>query len=278
MSERVSERTTGWTADDIEEVVCCLCRQPGEPVYSLDPFRVVRCPGCSLVFLSPRLHAEGRQRFYDDVGYFERGVYGGGRSFSPAMLWQRLWASGRLNLITAELARWGGPAPQHARLLEVGAAYGLFLDAARDRGFDVTGVELSEPAAKSARRELGLDVRHGELEAINVEGGYDVICAWDTLEHVPDPVAFVRRVADLLGDGGVVAFSTPYFSSLPARLFKRRWWNLKPAEHIWHFTPETHRLVFAEAGLTISRFIRNPLALPNLTRTDSLVGLARRAR
>lgn len=272
----MSDRTITWTADDTEEVACCVCRQPGRPIYRLEPFGVVRCPGCSMVFLSPRLHAEGRQRFYDDVGYFEGGVYGGQSPWSPAMIWQRVWASGRLNLIETALNRRGSPAPGQARLLEIGAAYGLFLGAARRRGFTVTGVELSNPAAENARRELDLDVRQGEIEAVDLDGGYDVICAWDTIEHVPDPVSFVRRVAQLLGDNGVVVFSTPYFSSVPARLFKTRWWNLKPAEHIWHFTPETHRLVFAEAGLEISRFVRSPLARPNLTRTDSLVGVAHR--
>lgn len=279
----MSDGTVAWTADDTEDAVCCVCRQPGRPIYRLEPFGVVRCPGCSMVFLSPRLHAEGRQRFYDDVsyfegaGYFDAGVYGGQSPWSPAMVWQRVWASGRLNLIEAALAGRGGPAPGRARLLEVGAAYGMFLDAARRRGFTCTGVELSRPAADNARKELGLDVRQGEIEAIDLDGPFDVVCAWDTIEHVPDPVSFVRCIAELLAPDGIIAFSTPYFSSLPARLFKKRWWNLKPAEHIWHFTPETHRLLFAEAGLEIGRIIRSPLARPNLTRTDSLVGLAHRA-
>lgn len=265
------------TAADTEEVTCCVCHRAGQAVYRMDPFVVVRCPGCSMVFLSPRLHARGRQRFYDDVGYFEGGVYGGKNPWSPAMVWQRIWASGRLNLIAEDVRARSGKEPGQCHLLEVGAAYGQFLDAARRRGYEVTGVELSRPAAGNARSELGLDVRQGELESVDLPGGYDVICAWDTIEHVADPVSFVRRVADLLSGDGVVAFSTPYFSSVPARLFKTRWWNLKPAEHIWHFTPETHRLVFAEAGLRVSRLVRNPLVRANASRTDSLVGLAHRS-
>jgi len=91
-----------------------------------------------------------------------------------------------------------------------------------------------------------------------------------------DPVAFLRAARTLLEDDGVLVFSTPYISSLPARLLRTRWWTLKPTEHIWHFTPRSHQLVFARAGLVVTRILRNPLSVANFGRLDSLVGVARR--
>ena len=258
--------TPEWTAADVEAVTCCLCDQPGRLLYDLAPFALVRCPRCRLAFVSPRLRQEALQRVYDDVGYFEGGVYGA--DHSTAMRLQRTWTDGRLDLLPPPSA---GP-----RLLEVGCGYGLFLAAARDRGYDVAGVELSQPAARHAREAFGLAVEQGQLAEAKLSGRFDVITAWDTLEHVPDPVAFLRTARGLLADDGVLAFSTPYFSSLPARLLRTRWWTLKPAEHIWHYTPEHHRLVLARAGLVVTRIVRNPLARANLGRLDSLVGLARR--
>lgn len=257
--------TRVWTAADVEPVTCCVCDEPGEPLYDVPPFGVVRCPRCRLAFVSPRLRSGSLQEVYDDVGYFEGGVYG--EPDSAAMRLQRIWTRGRLDLI--------GAPPPGGRLLEVGCGYGHFLAAAADRGWAVTGVELSRPAAAYARDRLGLDVAQGQLADADLDGGYDVVAAWDTLEHVPDPVAFLRVVGGLLAPDGLVAFSTPYFSSLPARLLRARWWTLKPAEHIWHFTPAHHRLVFARAGLQVTRLVRSPLAVANLARFDSLVGLAR---
>lgn len=254
-----------WTDEDVEPVRCCVCDEAGDRLYDVRPFAVVRCPRCGLVFVSPRLRAQALQEVYDDVGYFEGGVYG--EQGSLAMRLQRTWTRGRLNLLPAAVAG--------ARLLEIGCGYGHFLAAARDRGYDVAGVELSRPAAAYARERLGLDVRRGQLADAGLTGGFDVIAAWDTLEHVPDPAAFLRVACSLLAPGGVLAFSTPYFSSLPARLLRQRWWTLKPAEHIWHFTPQHHRLVFARAGLAVTRIVRNPLAAANLGRLDSMVGLAR---
>lgn len=254
-----------WTDEDVEPVNCCVCDEPGEPLYALPPFAVVRCPRCRLVFVSPRLRPAALQEVYDDVGYFDGGVYGEQRSV--AMRLQRTWTRGRLALLPR-------PAPG-VKLLEIGCGYGHFLVAAREKGYAVAGVELSRPATAHARERFGLDVTPGQLAAAALPGGFDVIAAWDTLEHVPDPVAFLRTARDLLAPGGLLAFSTPYISSLPARLLRQRWWTLKPAEHIWHFTPAHHRLVFARAGLTVTRVVRNPLFPANLGRLDSLVGLAR---
>jgi SAM-dependent methyltransferase len=272
-----------WTAEDTEDVVCCLCGVPGVLVHDVAPFGVVRCPRCALVFISPRLRPEALQRLYDDVGYFEGGVYGsavstdetagpgsGGR-FSPAMALQRTWTTGRLRLI--DRARGGAPAG--GRLLEIGSGYGLFLAAARSAGWTTSGVELSRTGAKHAQGALGLDVFCGQLADAPLTPGFDVVCAWDTLEHVPDPLAFWRTVRSLVADDGVVLFSTPYVSSLPARLLGTRWWTLKPTEHIWHFTPRTHALLAARAGLALTEVIRSPLAPSNAGRLDSLVGIAR---
>lgn len=266
----IGARTRAWTAADVELVTCCVCNEAGELIYDLPPFALVRCPRCGLAFVSPRLRREALQEVYDDVGYFEGGVYGAQRS--PAMVLQRIWTAGRLGLVRSALSR-----PEAgARMLEVGCGYGLFLAAAAERGYDVTGVELSHPASQHARSALGLRVHQGQLDGSELDGPYDVIAAWDTLEHVPDPVAFLRVARTLLADDGVIVFSTPYFSSLPARALRTRWWTLKPAEHIWHFTPRSHQLVFTRAGLAVTRILRNPLAAANVGRLDSLVGVARR--
>ena len=97
-----------------------------------------------------------------------------------------------------------------------------------------------------------------QLEDAPLIPGFDVVCAWDTVEHVPDPLSFWRTVRSQVADDGVVLFSTPYVSSLPARLLGTRWWTLKPTEHIWHFTPRTHALLLARAGLALTRVVRNP--------------------
>lgn len=256
-----------WAVADTEAVTCCVCGVSGSPLYSVPPFGVVRCPVCALVFVSPRLTSQALQRLYDEPAYFEGGVYGQGSELSPAMLLQRTWTGGRLALI--ERIR---PAP--GRLLEIGSGYGYFLEAARARGFQVSGVELSRTGAEHAVRELALDVYNGQLGDAPADRA-DVICFWDTLEHVPDPLEFLTQVRRRLAPGGVFALSVPTIGSLPARLLRDRWWTLKPEQHIWHFTSATLQLVAARAGLVITSVITSPLSRANAGRTDSLVAVGR---
>jgi 2-polyprenyl-3-methyl-5-hydroxy-6-metoxy-1,4-benzoquinol methylase len=262
--------TQSFSSEDTEVVECCNCAVPGLPVYDLAPFGLVRCPSCHLAFVSPRLTGDALQRLYDDPAYFEDRVYGS-HGFSPSNLLPAAWTKGRLKVIEQALGR----PIRGARLLEVGCGYGTFLDAARGTGMTVRGSELSATASAAARDRLGLDVHTGEV-ADSPTDQVDVVCAWDTIEHVPDPPAFLAAVRDRLADDGVLVFSTPSFSSLPARLFRTRWWTLKPTEHIWHFSPETHATTLARNGLALTRTIRNPLHPANLGRLDSLVGVARK--
>ncbi len=256
-----------WTAADTEGASCCVCGALGDPLYDNDPFAVVRCSSCSLVFVSPRLSAQALQRLYDAPSYFEGGVYGAQAAWSPAMVLQRVWMAGRLAAISRLR-------PPPARLLEVGSGYGLFLERARDAGYDVRGVELSATAAHHAGTRLGLDVFCGQLGQAPA-GQADVICFWDTLEHVPDPVAFLREVRSRLAPGGLFALSVPNVASAPAKVLRGRWWTLKPEQHIWHLSPETLRLLASAAGLVITTLVTSPLRRPNAGRTDSLFAIGR---
>ncbi len=103
----------------------------------------------------------------------------------------------------------------------------------------------------------------------------DAVCFWDTLEHVPDPLVFLTEVRRRLAPDGTFALSVPYISALPARLLGRRWWTLKPEQHIWHFTPATLQALATRAGLRITRVCRSPVHQANLGRLDSLVAVGR---
>jgi SAM-dependent methyltransferase len=256
-----------WTERDTESVRCCVCGIDGKLRYRLPPFGVVQCPSCELVFVSPRLTSSALQSMYDEPAYFEGGIYSARSRRSPAMLLQRTWTAGRLAAITRLR-------PALGRLLEIGSGYGLFLAAARDAGFSVRGVELSRTASERARKGLGLDVFAGQLLDAPADRA-DVVCFWDTLEHVPDPLEFLAQVRRRLAPDGVFALSVPYVSSIPARLLGKHWWTLKPEQHIWQFTPATLRLVAARAGLAISTVTTSPLHRDNYGRLDSLVAFGR---
>lgn len=137
------------------------------------------------------------------------------------------------------------------RLLDAGCGHGLLLDEARQRGFEVVGLELSRAAARHAREALELDVRELPLEAFEDPDGFDVVVLADVLEHLDDPVGAVDQCARLLRPGGALCVVTPDPSSLTARLAGRRWWGYVPA-HACLLPRATLRELLEAQGLVIS--------------------------
>lgn len=133
------------------------------------------------------------------------------------------------------------------RLLEVGCAKGWFLEAAAKRGLRVTGLEPEEPNQKIAAAK-GFDVRRGFFpEAAVGTGPYDIIAFNDVFEHIADPVAAIKAVADLLSPGGIAAINMPTSYGALFRLARgarvigfdapwdRLWQKGLPSPHISYF-------------------------------------------
>jgi SAM-dependent methyltransferase len=116
------------------------------------------------------------------------------------------------------------------RLLQVGCGYGLLLDEARRRGYEVEGVELSAAAARHARERLRLPVQEIAIEEAQLAGKrYDALLLVDVLEHLDEPIAVLDRLLATLAPGGALLIVTPDPSSRTARVAGGRWWCYVPA-------------------------------------------------
>ena len=239
--------------EDWVEVGCALCgTAPATLRFSDGPHRVLDCQGCGLTYLSPRLSEESLLADVYDESYWrspapkDRG-YGDYRG--EAALYRRSFARRWEELSPRFPARPEGPP---YRLLDVGCAAGYFLDVVAAEGWEVRGVEPSRPIADEARRRHGAAAVHvGTLEQLPAWGGFDLITLWDVLEHVPDPVATLKRARQLLAPGGTLVVETQNIDSALARLLGRRWHHFKHREHLVHFNPRTLRQAFEAAGLEV---------------------------
>jgi SAM-dependent methyltransferase len=138
------------------------------------------------------------------------------------------------------------------RLLDVGCAYGFFLQEAR-RFFDVCGIELAEDAAEACRR-AGLRVRSGMADAATMAqiGQVDVITLFDVIEHLPAPDDTLTLCSRQLTPGGLLVITTGDFASLAARLMGRSWRLMTPPQHLWFFTGESLTRMGQAAGLPLA--------------------------
>jgi dolichol-phosphate mannosyltransferase len=146
------------------------------------------------------------------------------------------------------------PRKESPRMLEVGAYCGLFMKEAARRGWAADGVEPSGWAARYAREITGVAVHQGFLgqNRTKLRPRYDAVVSWDVLEHVRDPVAFLRECATFLDPGGVLCFSTLDTDSWPPRLLRRRWpWLMDM--HVQYFDRHVLEDMLCRAGFRLVR-------------------------
>jgi len=164
------------------------------------------------------------------------------------------------------------------RLLEIGVGHGYFLAAARKRGLECCGLDISSAAAEFARRRFGHDVLVTAVEEADLpEGSFDAIAAWHVLEHLADPRRALRKAVAWLKPGGVIAVEVPNYESYDARVLGVEWKGWQPQYHRWHFTPRALARLLTETGFAVEQTWSDPsrIARERLKRIP-LVGLFRR--
>lgn len=207
----------------LERWSCAVCGADDARDYRPDMYAIgsvrfdlVRCRACGLVYANPRPDGPTLGRMYDDPEYYTHGYNLGVEDENYFERKDELLAQydGEVEVLEGEV---GG----RGRMLELGSAGGFFLEAARRRGWEVRGVELSPPAAKYSKEELGLEVFEGLLEDAPWEPAtFDVAIADNVLEHTTDPTQVVRDLLALLKPGGHLLIVVPtYVNSMFFRAF-----------------------------------------------------------
>jgi len=148
------------------------------------------------------------------------------------------------------------------RLLDIGCAYGFFLQEARAH-YDVAGIEPAAEAAEHCRRN-GLEVVTGVADAPTMArlGQFDVITMFDVIEHLPEPDAVLALAVRHLKPGGILVITTGDFASIAARAMGPKWRLMTPPQHLWFFTRDSIRTMGASVGLTMIDFSHPAKVVP----------------
>ncbi len=216
-----------------------------DPLYEVDGFPIVRCRDCRLVYVGRSPTAEELAALYDE-SYWEDPETMGYEGYAAAEERKRHHFRTLLDRVEGLVAR--------GSMLEVGSAYGYFLDEARSRGWEVRGIEPSPHAAEHARRRLGLEVLPGPLSETSADGEpVDAVVMWDVIEHLHDPRRTLEAARARLRPGGVIALSTGDVESLSARLHGRDWSLMTPPWHQFYFSRRTLRRLLEDTGFAVER-------------------------
>jgi len=251
--ERIASLRYDYGAEPTQAVTACnLC---GSEVFTVLTHRdrygyaaqAHACQRCGLVFLNPRLTADAYGRFYTDV-------YRPLVSAFHGRLIDAQTIQGEQRDYAVRLARFLRPfmTPDASTLLDIGGSTGVVAaHIAREFGLEGTLVDPAPLEVAEAKR-LGLETVTGLVEQHDFERRrFDMVLICQTVDHLLDVAGTLRRVRDLLTDGGrlfidIVDFRAAYL----------REWSVEDAvkiDHPYYLTEATMRAYLRRAGLDVLR-------------------------
>jgi 2-polyprenyl-3-methyl-5-hydroxy-6-metoxy-1,4-benzoquinol methylase len=196
---------------------------------------IVRCDGCGVRRRLPGIDDDYEEEYH--ALYVEQGS-----AIHPHQL------SHFADLMTARLREFSATG---LKFLDVGCSTGRVLKLAQTLGFDSTGLDFSKWASDHCAK-LGFATRTGSLLGQWENGGvFDIIHISHTIEHVPDPVAYLHEIYRLLKPGGHLMIAMPNYASFPRFFLREKWpiWCLD--SHLWQFTASQMRKLLRNEGFSI---------------------------
>lgn len=237
----------------IESAGCSFCGATRSvPVRKIEPYCMVQCKVCGFVYLNPRPAQISLLEYYSDH-YLPR---------DPADItnWNRMMEkvfSHAADRLTRDCAP--------GRVLDIGCGYGLFLKKMKNRGWETTGLEISQPGADHARRELNLSVHQSTLEDCTLpSSSFDAVTAFYVVEHSSNPLGFLEKIHHLLKDGGTVLLRYPHTLPLDKLLgvlcIRNNVYDMP--FHLSDFSPHTIERFLVKAGFSMCRHFIGGYTLP----------------
>jgi len=253
---------------------------------------VVECVDCRMMFTSPRPEPAAFDLYYPPE-YPQHNLKPRRRRWHTPLreAWQR-WLlrsyrgydhlAGRSPgwrtkaLLFERLARpfldaYTPPLHGRRRLLDVGCGVGDYLDRMRRLGWTVLGVERSARAAAVARSHFGAPVLEADFPRVELaRESFDLVTAWQVLEHLDRPRQALARIRELLAKDGRLMLTVPNSDGWAAQLFGPAWIGWDAPRHVTHFTVDTLRVMLESEGFEI-------LHLGSLSQSGWIRHSARRA-
>jgi SAM-dependent methyltransferase len=242
---------------EFETIPCVLCGgSESRPIFRSrdlryettprDEFVLVECSDCGLRYLNPRPTEAALAAFYPEDYY----SYRPNEHEPGAGLLRRLYPTRRERLLREKVGRATGLMPAGGRFIEYGPSAGQFLSALTRKGFTGVGIERSESMVRHVRENLGLECHQPAEFARSAHEPVHLVALWNVLEHLPDPIGFLRWTKGVLTPEGRLLFSVPNARAIERRIFFRE----DPCEdiprHLYSYTPDTIRRILEQEGFT----------------------------
>ncbi|MFP4549185.1 MAG: methyltransferase domain-containing protein [Spirochaetales bacterium] len=203
------------------------------------------CPLCGMIYLE-RFTADTQH--YDSSYFMDEYEAQYGRTYLEDV--PSIYRMGQERLRLIRRLR-----PPTRRLLDVGCAYGPFLSAANDCGYEVTGLDVAPSAVGYVRETLGFPAVTGSILDPSIrrelEAPYGVVSLWYVVEHFWELDTLLSALSDLVLPGGVLALATPHGQGVSARRNTESFFAASPRDHFTIWTRNSAKRLLREYGFEL---------------------------
>jgi 2-polyprenyl-3-methyl-5-hydroxy-6-metoxy-1,4-benzoquinol methylase len=230
--------------------VCTCSFEIAEPLQTAGSYSLFECPGCEVQFWNPfkRIGSSWYEEFYT-VRL---------KSIPPLEPGHKFFLADPL-------------APKACRLFDIGCGVGNFMAAAREQGYNVTGIDWDTKAIQAGKEILHLDtifpLSIEEYAEKNAGETFDVVSFFEVLEHQDDPAGFMSQVRRLVKPSGFIALSVPNRNRFQKGLDTTD----LPPNHLTRWNPQVLKTFLQRQGFEIISCREEPLSL---TRTALMLSAA----
>jgi 2-polyprenyl-3-methyl-5-hydroxy-6-metoxy-1,4-benzoquinol methylase len=206
--------------------------------WECEDFRFHRCEGCGALLQNPQPDpAQLLERYDDEYSDYE---------IENAQNYLDLMQMGMEDM---KFSQWQDEWRKKGAFLDIGCATGALVEKLGKEGWDAKGLEPCEPAARYGILNRGVDIHQGTLDdAPYPSESFSLIHFSHVIEHVTEPQAFLKQVAELLKPGGRILLTTPNTASFQAWWFGAQW-RSAIADHMYLFDKKQLTRLLKVAGI-----------------------------
>jgi SAM-dependent methyltransferase len=235
------------------------------------PFTFVRCTGCGLVFLDPRIPQDALGAFYTGAYLPYRGPRAWG-PFAPVVA-AGLWRQDRKRVALVRRHAEVGPG---TRVLDVGCGKPSFLESLRRAtGCAAVGTDFSDSGWRDdPGRWRELDLRVGDIHELHLDAHSDVITMWHYLEHDYAPAKTLERIRELAaGTHARLFVEVPDHDSWTRRRHGALWAGYHAPRHTALYDPDSITTLLERSGWSVVEILRrgslDPFVLHWMSRMEA---------
>jgi len=234
----------------IAQTYCPVCKSRAKYFFSKKQYHIYQCLDCKLGFLHPMPTWEEVRAVYTS-SYYNSSESDYGYHVSYALLEKGLK---RQYLTLLKAIKKIFPEIKPSSILDVGCAYGYFLDVAAQMWAPqkLVGTDLN-PGVKQIIEQKGYSFICSPVEelTLNIDSLFDLIFLGDCFEHFYNPFKVMEEIRSLLSPKGIVVLTTVNFNSFLPLFFRQKWRLMTPPEHLFFWTPESIKILFSQYRLKV---------------------------